>query len=123
MQDFVTLVYVGQQDEVEVDGLAELVVRGEPVEVHEQLAGRAPHGHRADEDFDPGEGLLAQPDNWQLYTEPEPPETAKQRKAREAQEKAEAAAAASLEQEQAAAEADAATASDGSDDTTEGQGQ
>lgn len=58
------LVYVGPHDEVEVDGHPEDVQAYTPVEIDDQLAGRPPHGHRADEDYDPGEGLLAQPSNW-----------------------------------------------------------
>lgn len=57
--------YVGHHDEVEIDGYG-LVKPGEPVDVPDALAGRAPVGHRADKDFDPGEGLLAQPANWQV---------------------------------------------------------
>lgn len=55
--------YVGPHDEVEVDGFG-VVARGKAVEVPPELAGHPPHGHRADEDYDPGSGLLAQVDNW-----------------------------------------------------------
>lgn len=55
--------YVGPHDEVEVDGFG-IVERGKPVDVPPELAGHPPHGHRVDEDYDPGAGLLAQVDNW-----------------------------------------------------------
>ena len=59
--------YVGHHAEVEVDGYG-LAVPGVPVDVPDYLAGRAPSGHRTDDDFDPGEGLLAQPVNWRTPT-------------------------------------------------------
>lgn len=49
--------YVGPFDRVEVDG--RVVAQGESFDVLAAVAGRAPSGD------DPGEGLLAQPDNWQ----------------------------------------------------------
>src|SRR5437879_295258 len=60
------VVYVGPSlDGVEIDGLDVVAEPNIPVDVPDDVAGRAPHGHRADEDFDPGEGLLAQSVNWQ----------------------------------------------------------
>jgi hypothetical protein len=62
--------YVGPSDAVEVVGLG-LVKHGESVVVDADLAGRAPKGDPVDKDgspnpeYDPGEGLLAQPDNWE----------------------------------------------------------
>ncbi len=60
------VVYVGPSlDGVEIDGLEVVAEPGVPVDVPDDVAGRVPHGHRADEDYDPGEGLLAQSSNWQ----------------------------------------------------------
>jgi hypothetical protein len=70
------ITYVGPQDVVETEyGDA---VRGEPFEVPDEAAGRAPSGVRGelDEDgqptYDPGEGYLAQPGNWQPWPLPKP---------------------------------------------------
>lgn len=53
------LKYVGPHDEVEIPSLGVVVKRGDTVDVSAEAAGRAPDGD------DLGEGLLAQPDNWQ----------------------------------------------------------
>lgn len=42
---------------------------GEVFEVDEKVAGRAPSGTPGADDYDPGEGLLAQVDNYELVTE------------------------------------------------------
>jgi hypothetical protein len=55
----VHITYVGPYDEVVVAATGLTAKRGETVEVADQIAGRAPKGD------DPGEGLLAQPTNWQ----------------------------------------------------------
>lgn len=34
-------------------------------DVRKEFAGRPPKGDPGDDNYDPGEGLLAQPDNWQ----------------------------------------------------------
>lgn len=63
------LLYVGPHaDGVEIFDTGEWASPGEPIEVDAELAGRAPKGEPGDEDFDPGEGLLAQPSNWKLAT-------------------------------------------------------
>lgn len=41
-----------------------LFLPGEPVDVPEEIAGRAPSGTLGDDDYDPGEGLLAQTGNF-----------------------------------------------------------
>jgi len=63
-----SIVYVGPFDEVETDfGIAR---RGERFDVPDEAAGRAPKGRRWSDIHDPGEGLLAQPDNWHPWREP-----------------------------------------------------
>ena len=67
--------YVGPFDEVEIAASGDVVARGATVEVPAEIAGRPPKGDRfvdagaanpvRNPDFDPGEGLLAQPDAWQ----------------------------------------------------------
>jgi hypothetical protein len=83
--------YIGPHDAVDLDGVG-TIVRGEPVSVPTAVAGRKPakryleamdelvaamaainHDDAArlrDEiiELDPGEGLLAQPDNWETVT-------------------------------------------------------
>jgi transposase len=59
------LVYIGIHDEVFMPALDNLVaVRGEPVDVPSGFVGSAPKGTPGDEDYSPGEGLLAQVENW-----------------------------------------------------------
>ncbi|HEY2084889.1 MAG TPA: hypothetical protein VGH54_02445 [Mycobacterium sp.] len=62
---YMLVVYVGNHDEVEIDGVAELAYPGEPIEVPAAIAGKAPSGERWTEGYDPGFGLLAQIENWQ----------------------------------------------------------
>jgi hypothetical protein len=63
--------YVGGHDEVEIAATGQTCKRGESIEVDDDLAGRPPKGDPLDADgnpnpdYDYGEGLLAQPDNWQ----------------------------------------------------------
>lgn len=64
------LQYIGPHAEVEVAALGEFVKRGDSIEVPAELAGRAPSGDPTDDTFDPGGGLLAQVDNWQLVEAP-----------------------------------------------------
>ncbi len=65
--DEVDVVYVGIHDEVFIPSHNDLVcTRGTVVTVPASVAGRSPSGVRGDADFDPGEGLLAQVDNWAL---------------------------------------------------------
>jgi hypothetical protein len=103
------IVYVGGHDEVEIDGYG-LAQQGVPVDVPDELAGRAPSGGRWDVDdqgvslYDAGEGLLAQPTNWQ----PAAPV-----KLTRAQKAAADKAAADAAEQQAAAEAAAAANSNG----------
>jgi hypothetical protein len=56
--------YIGPFDEVEVHGLGS-VKRGEVVEAADELVGRSASGTPGEDGYDPGAGLLAQPDNWQ----------------------------------------------------------
>jgi len=56
--------YVGPFDSVEVAATGHDVERGHIIEVPADVAGRPPAGEHGDEDYDPGEGLLAQVDNW-----------------------------------------------------------
>ncbi|HEY2084891.1 MAG TPA: hypothetical protein VGH54_02455 [Mycobacterium sp.] len=62
---YMLVVYTGNNDEVEIDGVAELAHPGVPIEVPDAVGGKAPSGERWTEDYDPGFGLLAQVDNWQ----------------------------------------------------------
>jgi hypothetical protein len=59
------VVYIGPFAEgVEIAETGQWANPGEPVEVPTEVAGRAPKGKPEDEDYDSGEGLLAQPANW-----------------------------------------------------------
>lgn len=59
------VVYVGPfADGVEIADTGAWASPGEPVEVPDEVAGRPPKGKPEDEDYDPGEGLLAQTSNW-----------------------------------------------------------
>lgn len=69
----VTVRYTGPFDEVvvEQDGVDRVFVRGAEERVPADLAGRAPvPAASEDETDDPGEGLLAQTDNWQVVAKP-----------------------------------------------------
>lgn len=60
--------YIGPFDEVEVPALGRNVKQGETVDAPAAIAGRAPSTIQDDDGNDVtdlGEGLLAQPDNWQ----------------------------------------------------------
>lgn len=57
--------YVGGHDEVEIGETGQIVARGEAVLVPTDVAGRAPKGDPGDDGYDYGEGLLAQPSNWE----------------------------------------------------------
>lgn len=60
------LTYTGPHDEVEIPSAGVVCKRGDSVEVPASIAGRAPSAKKdADGNEDPGEGLLAQADNWQ----------------------------------------------------------
>lgn len=59
-----TVKYIGPSAAVEIADTGQWVERGETVEVSSELAGRTPSGKPEDEDYDPGEGLLAQTGNW-----------------------------------------------------------
>ncbi len=70
------IVYVGAHDAVEIPECGVIAVCGEPVAVPLELAGRAPNDEpqlladgTPNEDYDPGEGLLAQIDNWRVVVE------------------------------------------------------
>lgn len=74
MSKMSTITYVGPHEVVETEfGDA---VRGEPFEVPAEAAGRPPEGVRGEHDYngkpvwDPGEGYLAQPANWQPWPLP-----------------------------------------------------
>lgn len=54
--------YVGVHDEVEIADIGAVCKQGGTVDVPAELAGKPPTKD------DPGEGLLAQPDNWQPVT-------------------------------------------------------
>lgn len=54
---------VSGEDRV-IPATGDFVEAGHQVDVPDELGGRPPEGEPTDEDFDPGEGLLAQPDNW-----------------------------------------------------------
>lgn len=59
------LTYLGPIDEVEIMATGQTCKRGEQVEVSAEIAGRAPSGDPDDgDDYDPGEGLLAQDTSW-----------------------------------------------------------
>lgn len=66
--------YVGPHDEVEffVGEIIRTAKQGETVEVPDHVAGRPPKGDPDSEKFDPGEGLLAQAENWQAVKEQAP---------------------------------------------------
>jgi hypothetical protein len=61
----VPVTYVGPFDEVEIAGTTLLCRRGQTVEVPAEIAGKEPTGEPGTKRYQPGEGLLAQPDNWQ----------------------------------------------------------
>jgi hypothetical protein len=78
--------YVGPHDAVDVDGLG-TIKQGQTVECPDSLAGSAPHvalekveepdGAESEREVhDPGDGLLAQVDNWQPGDEEFDPATA-----------------------------------------------
>lgn len=71
-EELVKIIWVGGHDTVTIAATGLEVVRGEPVEVAAWLAGRAPSGDPEGDDYDPGEGLLAQPLNWQLAAKGKP---------------------------------------------------
>lgn len=62
----VTLRYVGPHDAVEISATGDLVERDATVKVPAALAGRGPSGDPESEEYDRGEGLLAQEANWEL---------------------------------------------------------
>lgn len=66
----------------EIDSLGIVILAGETVEVDAAAAGRSPTGEPGDEDYDPGEGLLAQPVNWAPGPTPEPTPARAPRRAR-----------------------------------------
>lgn len=57
--------YVGPFPEVELYDTGDWVNQGETIDVRDSLAGRPPSGEPGTDDYDPGEGLLAQTANWQ----------------------------------------------------------
>lgn len=61
----VDLPLIGRQGEDEGEGVA-CLEPGETFEVDAKLAGRAPSGTPGEDDYDPGEGLLAQVGNFEL---------------------------------------------------------
>lgn len=66
------LKYVGQFAEVELYDTGEWVAQGETIDVSPALGGRPPSGEPGTDDYDPGEGLLAQPSNWAIAEEEKP---------------------------------------------------
>lgn len=69
----VTVQYHGPHDAVEIEhpvGRFVEILSGVPTELPESVAGVAPSGD------DPGSGLLAQPDNWQVVTPTKPKKAA-----------------------------------------------
>jgi hypothetical protein len=60
--------YVGPIDEIDLPLIGRSVKRGEVFEVDEQHAGHAPSGTPGEDDYDPGEGLLAQVGNYEAAT-------------------------------------------------------
>lgn len=61
----VDLPLIGRQGDDEGEGVA-CLEPGEEFEIDAKLAGRAPSGNPGDDEYDPGEGLLAQVGNYEL---------------------------------------------------------
>ena len=70
----VMLMYVGPHDEVEIVETGQTCRRDETVTVAPAVAGRAPKGSPGEDGYEPGSGLLDQPDNWQPVLAPPAPE-------------------------------------------------